>query len=366
MPKHSIILIVDDIPENVSALFHFLDQHHFELLVARSGESALELLEYEIPDLILLDVMMPGGLDGFETCKCLKTKPKIKDIPIIFMTALSDTVNKIKGLELGAVDYITKPFRQEEVLARINTHLTLRQLQQDLQSKNHELAVKNHELETFTRTIAHDLKTPVTNIISLADFTIEEHATGLNSQGMQCLQHILSAGENLLNVINSLLLLAKVSAETTVPCTPLDMSQIIGPAKQRLYQLIAHYQGEIIIPKRWPVAKGYAPWIEEVWINYLSNGLKYGGRPPRLELGATPQPDGFIRFWSQDNGKGLSPQLQTHLLSSTHRNHKHYSEDEHGLGLAIVQRIIEKLGGNIGVDSKAGEGCRFYFTLPSA
>jgi len=118
------ILIVDDIPENISTLFHFLDANNFEVLVARDGESALELIEYEQPSLILLDVMMPG-IDGFETCKRLKANAKTQDIPIIFMTALSETVDKLKGFKLGAVDYITKPIKQEEVLARINIHLTI-------------------------------------------------------------------------------------------------------------------------------------------------------------------------------------------------------------------------------------------------
>ncbi len=138
-----IILIVDDMPDNIGVLFDFLNENHFEILVARSGEDALELLGYSesLPDLILLDVMMPG-IDGFETCVRIKSDCKLQEIPVIFMTALNDTLDKVKGLKLGAVDYITKPIQQDEVLARLNTHLTIRQLQKELQVKNRELAAQ--------------------------------------------------------------------------------------------------------------------------------------------------------------------------------------------------------------------------------
>ncbi|GAK54052.1 response regulator receiver sensor signal transduction histidine kinase [Candidatus Moduliflexus flocculans] len=118
------ILAVDDHPANLNLLFDLLSDAGFDLLVAQSGESALSRAEKTTPDIILLDVMMPG-LDGFETCRRLKANPHTQKIPVIFMTALSDTVDKVTGFELGAVDYITKPIQAEEVLARVRTHLTI-------------------------------------------------------------------------------------------------------------------------------------------------------------------------------------------------------------------------------------------------
>ncbi|NIU99771.1 MAG: hybrid sensor histidine kinase/response regulator, partial [Phycisphaerae bacterium] len=128
---------------------------------------------------------------------------------------------------------------------------------------------------------------------------------------------------------------------------------------------IEEYRGEIIFPKTWPVAQGYAPWIEEVWTNYLSNALKYGGRPPRLELGAKRQSDGMIRFWVRDNGPGLKPETQATLFTEFTRLTEVRAQG-HGLGLSIVRRIIEKLGGEVGFDSEnvPGQGSAFYFTLP--
>src|SRR5919199_6917724 len=130
--EKGVILIVDDTPTNLEVLLDFLEDSGFKVWVAEDGESAIEGAEYAPPELILLDVLMPG-IDGFETCERLKANPLIQDIPVIFMTALTDTVDKVRGFKVGAVDYITKPIQPEEVLSRIQTHLTLRNLQKQLQ-----------------------------------------------------------------------------------------------------------------------------------------------------------------------------------------------------------------------------------------
>ena len=147
----SIILIVDDHPTNLKLLYSFLQESGFKVLVAKTGESALQKLQKVSPDLILLDVMMPE-LDGFETCQRLKASEKTKDIPVIFMTALSESNDKIKGLKVGAVDYITKPFQQEEVLARIENQLKIRRLQKQLEEQNQQLQQSQSWLESVLNT----------------------------------------------------------------------------------------------------------------------------------------------------------------------------------------------------------------------
>jgi len=153
-PKGTI-LIVDDSPTNVRVLFNFLRDAGFKVLVAQDGESALQRAEYAPPDIILLDVMMPG-IDGFETCQRLKANPVLCDIPVIFMTALADAVDRVKGLRLGAVDYITKPFLHEEVVARVNTHLNLRNLTKQLQEQAEALE-QRVEARTFELSQSNDL-----------------------------------------------------------------------------------------------------------------------------------------------------------------------------------------------------------------
>lgn len=159
------VLIVDDTPENIGVLFELLNTHHFDVFIAQSGENALQIAESESPDIVLLDIMMPGGMDGFDVCRQLKTNEITKDIPVIFMTALAETGDKIRGFKLGAVDYVTKPFHQEEVLARIDTHLTLRALQQQLQLKNQHL---QQEIEERKK-VEHDLQVANQTLQQLAN-----------------------------------------------------------------------------------------------------------------------------------------------------------------------------------------------------
>jgi len=325
------------------------------------------------PDLILLDVMMPG-FSGFEVCKALKSNENTKDIPIIFMTALSDTVDKVKGFSLGAVDYITKPIQHEEVLARVTTHLKLRKLQQQLEEElqvRKEYAVKlekrNTELNAFARTVAHDLKNPLTGVMGLSERLLEMCSSDTlpTDNARTYLQLIAQSGQKMVDIINALLLLARASEQDKVKTQPLSMSRIITQViEKRLFYMIRDFQGKIHLPETWPIALGYAPWVEEIWANYLSNGLKYGGQPPHLALGADTQNDGMIRFWVRDNGPGLSIEAQAKLFTPFMRLHKHRA-DGHGLGLSIVQQVVEKLRGQVGVESSEGLGSVFYFTLPA-
>jgi signal transduction histidine kinase len=358
MKTRATILIVDDRPTNLGVLFECLDTFGYKVRVANSGESALESIRHTPPDLILLDVMMPG-IDGFEVCRRLKADKESRDIPIIFMTALSETTDEVKGLRLGAVDYITKPFQAEIVLARINTQLTLRNLQKQLQKQN-------EDLDSYARTVAHDLKNPLTGILSSVNY-ITGHFDEIGSEELQeYLQVIQSSSTRALSIIDELLVMASMR-HGGISLQTLDMSVVIQQVQERLSRMLNQYNGKLIVPETWPVATGYQPWIEAVWFNYISNGLKYGGQPPRLELGATPQADGMVRFWVRDNGSGLSPADQAKLFAEFSRlNSTNGRAIGHGLGLSIVRRIVEKLGGQVGVESEVGQGSRFFFTLPSA
>ncbi|MDY6991140.1 MAG: ATP-binding protein, partial [Pseudomonadota bacterium] len=320
-----------------------------------------------------------------------------QEIPIIFMTALTDTVDKVKGFNLGAADYITKPIQHEEVLARVNTHLNLRKLQkqmqdeinlrkevqgsllttnnalaertielqarsEELQERTIELEKRNMELDAFAHTVAHDLKNPLGAIINLTEVLLETCSCE-SPKWQQRLQIVAQAAQQIHTIIDAILLLAGVSRQAELKIQTLDMAAIVAEVQQRLTPMIDTYQAEIQVPASWPWAQGYAPWIEEVWSNYLTNGLKYGGRPPRLQLGANRQATGMIRFWVRDNGIGLTPEAQAQLFTPLTRLHQDRVEG-HGLGLSIVKQIIEKLEGEVGVESSPNQGSVFYFTLP--
>ncbi|HHP7244457.1 MAG TPA: sensor histidine kinase [Elainellaceae cyanobacterium] len=158
--KSNTLLVVDDNPDNLRVLSQFLGQSDYEVLVARDGETAIRRAEYASPHLILLDVMM-SGIDGFETCRRLKSNPATQHIPVIFVTALSETIDRVKGLSLGAVDFITKPFQHDEILARIHVHLRLRQLNHALEEKNSLLqkeVIKRTKAQASLKQALEDLK----------------------------------------------------------------------------------------------------------------------------------------------------------------------------------------------------------------
>jgi signal transduction histidine kinase len=223
------------------------------------------------------------------------------------------------------------------------------------------------ELDAFAHTVAHDLRTPLSVIIGFAG-TLAEDYDGLSPQERRYVTHtIIQASRRMSKIIAELLLLAEIR-DREVVVTPLDMAAIVAEVRESLAPMITEYQAEVVLPAAWPTALGYAPWIEEVWMNYLSNGLKYGGQPPHLELGANIHENGMIRFWIRDNGKGLTPDRQTRLFTPFTQLSQVRAKG-HGLGLSIVYRIIcKKLGGQVGVESTGlpGQGSTFYFTLPSA
>lgn len=225
-----------------------------------------------------------------------------------------------------------------------------------------ELEERNKELDTFAHTVAHDLQGPLSNLLGYTTVLPECWPDMPAEQITETLQTIARATQKMSNIIDELLLLASVRKEEA-RVAPLDMGQIVAEVQQRLDYMIKESQAELILPDSWPVARGYAPWIEEVWVNYFSNAIKYGGRPPRLELGATPQADGMIRFWVRDNGAGLTPVEQSQLFIPFTKLNQVRAKG-HGLGLSIVQRIVEKLGGQAGVESQVGQGSLFYFSLP--
>lgn len=357
-PTVSEILIVDDTPANLRLLANLLSEHGYKVRMAPSGRLALLNAQADPPDLILLDILMPD-MDGFEVCRRLKTHPHLRDIPIIFISALNEAFDKVTAFDVGGVDYITKPFQVEEVLARVQTHLRLRAMQQSLEEQN-------QELEAYAHTVAHDLKNPVSVILGFAAFSLSELEDSTTDRIRGHLTQILNSTEKLSRIIDELLLLASIRQMDEIDYLPLDMGPIVAEALNRLAPMIEEYDAEIIVPENaeWPLALGYPAWIEEVWANYVSNAIKYGGTPPLVELGGTVQTDDQVCFWVRDNGPGLTPDEQAQLFAEFTRLKNAGSGEGHGLGLSIVKRIIDKLGGEVAVESEPGYGSMFSFTLP--
>jgi len=406
--KPETILIVDDQPDNLRVLLTFLKKQGFDILVAQDGNDSLKITDYAHPDLILLDVMMPGGLSGFEVCKRIKSQETTQDIPVIFMTALTETVNKVKGFELGAADYITKPFQQEELLARVEVNLKIRKLQLQLQTQNQllkeeisrsqkleearqkinllleqtvkspaktqgsselehcqkEFKKRQKDFEAFAHTVTGDLKNSLTTIVRLSTVRDESRLKSLDPS-VKTFQVIRQEGLKAVKTIDTLQLLAGVLSEQSVKFELNEMSDIVTfVIEERLADRIKQLRAKIQIAEIWPAVPGYRPWLEEIWINYINIGFKYGGKSPHLELGASPIPPDQVRFWVRNNGLSLLKEEQAKLFLPKTPDDQAGVEEE-GLGLSVVQKMVEKMGGQVGVETTKGKGNLFYFTLPA-
>ena len=226
------------------------------------------------------------------------------------------------------------------------------------------LQVRNKELEEYAQMVVHDLKEPL-SVMVLTSRVITGILDLTSEELKQYLQQIGLTASEMKRIINSLLLFAEVS-KAEAPLESVHMHRVLANVQDRLSYMIKEQQAQIILPEVWPDAIGYEPWIEEVWANYLSNAIKYGGRPLRVELGASAKSDGMLRFWTRDNGPGIAPEACMRLFTPYNQIGHLSSNSGHGLGLSIVLSIVEKLGGQVGVESELGKGSLFFFTLPAS
>ncbi len=223
-----------------------------------------------------------------------------------------------------------------------------------------------HDLDAFAHMVAHDIKNPVGTVVTAANLLANEYEDLPREEIKMLAQVFQRAGDKAENIISNLLVLAGVQKMQLLDLSPLNMEAIITEALRQLEQPISRSEAQIHQPDRWPAALGHESWVEQVWVNYISNAIKYGGRPPEITLGADKLTvEGRVRFWVQDNGDGLDDiEVQRIFEPFTRLTEMHITG--YGVGLSIVKRIVERLGGEVGVDCGDGKGCRFYFTLPVA
>lgn len=300
------------------------------------------------------------GIDeqtGFHTEALLAVPLRTRDRVI----GVLEVVNKLEG------DFDWKDLTLAETLAALaaiaidNARLvdTLRQRTVDLQASY-------KKLDAFSHALTNDLRGPLGLIVSFAQALEEGYAIPSEGDLERYLHTTVQKGNELIEVIDELLLVRTgPPKEIEEAIGPLDMANIVAGALERLDYMIEEHHAEIVLPEQWPTPLGYAPWVEEVWSNYLRNAIRYGARPPHVELGATEQEGGTVRFWVRDNGPGLTPGEQVRLFTPLTRLDR-IRDPEYELGLTLARRIVEKLGGQVGVESDVGRGSIFFFTLPVA
>ena len=234
----------------------------------------------------------------------------------------------------------------------------------NLKQSQEALQRENQELDAFAHTVAHDLKTPLSLVLGFADLLCQGQKEMTEAERSKYLQSIAQNSQRMSNIVSELLLLAQVR-KYQVEMTPVPMADTVSSALDRLDHMIQKSGAQIHLPVAWPAAQGHAGWIEEIWVNYISNALEHGGYAVHIELGADVQSDGMIRFWVRDSGPGISPDDQQELFTPFTRLAQVQTKGQ-GLGLSIVRRIADKLEGQVGVDSELGQGSTFYFCLPQS
>jgi len=334
----------------------------FEMAHVESLDEAKKRLAQGGIDVVLLDLSLPDG-HGLKTL--LRARAAAADVPIVVLTGLDDEAMAVKAVQNGAQDYLVKGQIDSNLLARsVRYAIERARTLETLRQRTLELQMRNEELDAFAHSVTHDLKRPLSLMTGYADMLVEDFATLSDDEWRGYMHAIAQSGRKMCRVIDELLLLSVVR-HSEMAIEPLDMASIVAEAQQRLADMVEEYHAEIFVPKAWPSARGHAPGVEEVWVNYIGNAIKYGGRPPQIELGATAQVDGRIRYWVHDNGRGLTPDDQARLFTPFTRLNQ-VQITGHGLGLSIARRIVEKIGGQVGAESEVGRGSVFSFTLPGS
>ncbi|MBW4491274.1 MAG: hybrid sensor histidine kinase/response regulator [Trichocoleus desertorum ATA4-8-CV12] len=373
------ILIVDDTPDNLRLLSTMLTGQGYEVRSVINGAMALMGARAEPPDLILLDINMPQ-MNGYEVCEQLKADDCSRDIPVIFISALEDVLDKVKAFSVGGVDYIVKPFQIEEVLARIETHLTIRRLQQQLQTQNLQLQQKMVELqelnqlkEEFLHAISHDLRTPIVGTLLVLENLqnkAQKQAGETVGISLSVLQRMIQSSDRQLSLLN-LLLEAHFNEAGHMVLEPeaVSLHPFVQDLAADLEPLLAKNVAtltNLISPDLLPTAADPLQ-LRRVFENLLTNALNHNPAGLSLVINATPvtaQGD-MVYCTVQDNGVGMTQAQCDRLFERYVRGDRSRSMGI-GLGLYLCRQIIRAHGGEIGVTSVPGAGTTFWFTLPLA
>jgi signal transduction histidine kinase len=364
--KGHCVLIIDDDPANLGAISGYLGHIGIEVLVARDGPSGLEKARYARPDLILLDVRMPGA-NGFEICNCLKADQGTKEIPVIFMTALTETEHKVQGFKAGGVDYITKPLQFEEVLARVATHLQLsdlrKRLEQKVRQRTCELEASNKELEGLCHSMSHNLRAPLRHIDGYVELLLSSCRAGLSDKDLHYLETVASSARQMGVLLDDLLQFLH-TGQAKMQQMSIDMNQALQEALAPIQETSDGRAIEWVIGEL-PSIRGDYSQIRQVWTNLLGNAVKYtqSKETARIEVSGYDGDHETI-FVVSDNGVGYDMQYADKLFGVFQRLHSQEEFEGTGIGLAAVQLIISRHGGRVWAEAEPNRGATFYFSLP--
>jgi two-component system sensor histidine kinase/response regulator len=361
------ILTVDDDRINLRIIGGILRHEGYEIAEAASGEQALEVYPTFQPNLVLLDVMMPG-IDGFATCRTLKKSYGDACAPVIFVTAKSEADDIVMGFDAGGVDYLTKPFRPKEVVARIRTHLSNQQLVEQQKLLVDQLSKANAAKDRFLGMCAHDLRNPLSSIRGLAELMDENAIGALTAEQREIVQTIHGASQSMLQLVNELLDVATIEAgHLKLVKEPTSVAEIVERSVylSNIEAAKKNTHIEMVRLPHDPVVDVDRNKIRQVVDNLISNAVKYSPRGSVITV-LVHANDKVAGFAVRDNGPGI-PDDERHKLFKDYGRLSAVPTDGEkstGLGLAICRKIVEAHDGTIGVENNAGRGCEFVVSLP--
>jgi two-component system, sensor histidine kinase and response regulator len=370
-----LVLAVDDIVDNLTILEVVLQAKGFRVITAMNGVQAVEILKTTTPDIALLDIQMPE-MNGYELCKFMKQQPHLQDVPVLFITAQSELSEIVEGFKVGAVDYVLKPFKTAELLARVQTHYDLKQARDTIAKKNQQLETLieglrrlNEEKSDVVGIAAHDLKNPITAIHGLAEILHTED--NIPNDAMRAmLEQILSASSRMFSIVRGLLDITHIEQEQRLELTDIDFVSLVQNVVHQ-YEVRAEKKSirlcfESAFDEAW--VHGHVESLVRVMDNLISNAVKYSfvGKQVLVQIHAEMGTAQRVRCAIHNEGEGISEQDQTKLFTKFARLHSRptANEDSTGLGLYIVKRLVSEMQGNVWCESALHEGATFVVEFP--
>jgi CheY-like chemotaxis protein len=354
------ILVVDDVSANLKLLDDILKSEGYKTRPVPNGELALRAVTKEKPDLILLDIMMPG-MDGFEVCRHLKKNDDLKDIPVIFISALGETDDIVKALAMGGVDYINKPFHAEEVKARVHTHLKIGRQRKELMELN---ATK----DKFFSIIAHDLRGPFNGFLGLTKIMAEESQNLTRDEIQQYAASMSNTASNLFQLLENLLEWSLIQrglkgygpvSSLLMPAITESIQPVMDSANKKGIMITCEIPSDLDI-------FADTDMLASIIRNLTSNSIKFTQKGGTITIAAKTVNDNFIEISVKDTGIGMNSTMVENLFRLDVQTNRKGTEGEpsSGLGLNLSKDFIEKHGGKIWAESIVGQGSTFYFTIP--
>jgi signal transduction histidine kinase len=374
-PDAPLILVADDVPANVELLFDQLHVLGFRAIAAHDGPSALRACFDSKPDLCILDVSMPAGdlgcddrSTGFEVCRRIKRDPRTKNIPVIFVTALNDTTDRVKAIEAGGDDFLTKPHNRLVLGARVRSLLKLKAATDALEESLRKQRELQKMRDDLMKMIVHDLKTPLTSVLATMEMLLDGDFGSLVDGQRSAIGEAEGKAEDLLALINDVLEVSRIEeAELTLDLQPIAPAALLTEIE---HEWAVRFQQEraqsiVEVTDDAPVFEADRQLLKRVINNLVQNAVTHSAEAVKIEFKARKDGDG-VMFTIADNGPGIPPQYHEVIFRKFERVRTQGvpRTRSSGLGLAFCKMVVDAHGGRIWVQSAEGQGSAFHFTLP--